>query len=80
MRTQIKAGLHFHAVRNSPGVARKNRPCASVKAYGPRAAEVSFEQKISEKNQQGIAAMQMLHCTIVTIHLYQGFGRTNKGA
>src|SRR5882757_8530215 len=30
------------------------------------------------KNHQHMAAMQMLHCTIVTIHLYWGLWRTNQ--
>ncbi|WP_206522393.1 hypothetical protein, partial [Mesorhizobium sp. M7A.F.Ca.CA.002.15.2.1] len=32
-----------------------------------------------EKNRQDMAGMQMLHCTIVTIHLYWQPWRTNLG-
>ncbi|MDX8529517.1 hypothetical protein RFM41_18415 [Mesorhizobium sp. VK25A] len=40
-----------------------------------------FHEKpiVAEKISSGMAAMQLLHCTILTNHLYHGVGRTNRG-
>jgi len=53
---------HVPALKHTVRALRKFRPGNDIK----------------RKNQQDIAAMRMLHCTIVTIHLYLGVGRTNK--
>ena len=74
-----KPDCTFMQSGSSPGVARKSRPCASIEAYGRACAKVSEKIDYDEKNREGMAAMQMLHCTILTIGLYLRVGRSNRG-
>jgi hypothetical protein len=51
---------------------------ASIRGYDARRAKVSPScGKMAKENRQDMAGMQMLHCTIVTIHLYWLTWRTN---
>jgi len=52
--------------------------CRHMTYDGSRLEVSSGVGKCDQKNQPGMAGMQMLHCTIVTIHLYLGSWRTNQ--
>ncbi|AZO75235.1 MAG: hypothetical protein E5V92_08520 [Mesorhizobium sp.] len=66
-----KAGPHFGAARQ--GRQEWRGKAGHVPAWG-RTIELpqKFQKKsiVAEKNSPGMAAMQLLHCTIVTNHLY----------
>ncbi|MEW6630847.1 MAG: hypothetical protein AB1440_08280 [Pseudomonadota bacterium] len=66
-----KAGLHFHTVRQVRQEWRGKASHEPAPVPTDRRAE-KFHQKFDcgEKNREGMAAMQMLHCTILTNHLY----------
>ncbi len=76
-----KAGLRCE----QPGrVARSGEEKAGhVPASGPTVVPArKFQKKIDcdEKNSLGMAAMQLLHCTIVANHLYPGIVEDKLGA
>jgi uncharacterized protein YjiS (DUF1127 family) len=48
-------------------------------AYVRQTLKVSKKIDCGQKNRSNMAAMQLLHCTILTIVLYFRIGRTNKG-
>ncbi|WP_296745786.1 hypothetical protein [Mesorhizobium sp.] len=66
-----KAGLHFHTVRQVRQEWRGKASHEPAPVPTDRPAE-KFHQKsiVAKKIREGMAAMQMLHCTILTNHLY----------
>lgn len=64
---------------SSPEVGEEKPAMCQHMTYDGGGREVSpGSNKYGRKNQPSMAGMQMLHCTIVTIHLYLGSWRTNQ--
>ena len=70
------------ALSCSPEFARSGEESRHVPAFKRTVRtgqKFQSTANIFEKDHEDMAAMQMLHCTIVTIHLYWQPWRTNQG-
>jgi len=75
---QKKAGLHFHTVRKirQEWRGKAGHVPASMRTVGTR-QEFQQMSQLCRKKLRGMAAMQMLHCTIFTFFLYSVPWRIN---
>src|SRR5438552_9750171 len=80
-RAEIESRAAFSCgPARSPGVARKKASHgAGIEAYGRACTKVSEKIDGDEKNFAGMAAMQLLHCTMVTNQLCLACGGQIRG-